>query len=160
MQESNDEKDSPGADSARKELLRKVVIFQFKLFVDGLRDLMLVPMSLVAAALDLFSGAHVSSGNFASVLNLGRRSERYIDLFGERENLSPEEMSPQPEPGLDELLGMLEVRVRDRYRKDGAAASAQEALETLRTAAIDMRGRKVDQADDPEPSESSSHPDH
>ncbi|MCJ7556724.1 MAG: hypothetical protein MUP90_07400 [Gammaproteobacteria bacterium] len=149
MHEPNDEKNDAGADSARKELLRKVVIFQFKLFVDGIRDLILVPVSLGAAVLDLFSGTNVSSGNFASVLNLGRRSERYIDLFGERENLSPEEISPQPEPGLDELLGMLEVRVKDRYRKDGAAASAQEALETLRTAASDMRGRKADQADDP-----------
>ncbi|MCW8846461.1 MAG: hypothetical protein OQK99_11540 [Gammaproteobacteria bacterium] len=155
MQEPSEEKDGQGAHSARKELLRKVVIFQFKLFVDGIRDLILVPISLGAAALDLLSGTNISSGNFASVLNLGRRSERYIDLFGERENLSPEEISPQPEPGLDELLGMLEVRVRDRYRKDGAAASAQEALETLRTAAIDMRGKKVDQADDP----ASSRPD-
>ncbi len=146
MHEANDENNHTAADSARKGLLRQVVIFQLKLFVDGLRDLMLVPVSLVAAALDLFSGADISSGNFASVMNLGRRSERYIDLFGERENISPEEMSPRAaEPGLDELLGMLEVRVKDRYRKDGAAASAQEALDALRTAALDMRGNKADE---------------
>lgn len=149
MHELNDEKTGTGTDSGRKGLLRKVVIFQLKLFVDGLRDLFLVPISLIAAALDLLSGANVASGNFASVMNLGRRSERYIDLFGERESLSPEEMSPGAEPGLDELLGMLEVRVTDRYRKDGGAASAQEALQALRSAAQNLRGNKADQSDEP-----------
>jgi hypothetical protein len=151
MHEPNKQKNDPGTDSARKGLLRRVVIFQLKLFVDGFRDLLLVPVSLVAAGLDLLSGADVSSGNFASVMNLGRRSERYIDLFGERESLSPEEMPPRGEPGMDELLGMLEARVTDRYRKDGAAASAQEALDTLRTAALDLRRKKADQSDDGEP---------
>jgi hypothetical protein len=82
------------AASSRKDLLRNVIVFQFKLFVDGIRDLILVPVSLVAAALDLASGAELASGNFARVLSLGRRSERYINLFGESEY-------PNQDPGSD-----------------------------------------------------------
>jgi hypothetical protein len=130
------------AASSRKDLLRNVIVFQFKLFVDGIRDLILVPVSLVAAALDLASGAELASGNFARVLSLGRRSERYINLFGESEypNQDPGSDAQSPGPDLDEVLGMLESRVKDRYRQEGASAVAEEAMNALRKAARDVRG--------------------
>jgi hypothetical protein len=121
----------------RKGLLRTVVIFQFKLFVDGLRDVILVPVSIIAAALDLLSGAPSTSGNFASVMNMGRRSERYIDLFGERKNNVPGD--PDVEPGLDDLLSMVENQVRERYRTEGPGGSAQQAVDSLRKAVRDAR---------------------
>ena len=148
MPKTGDDGKTLDEEGGRKGLLRTVVIFQFKLFVDGLRDVILVPVSIIAAALDLLSGAPSTSGNFASVMNMGRRSERYIDLFGERANRVPD-----AEPGLDDLLGMVETRFKENYRKDDPAGSAQKALESLRQAVKDARHR----AD--EGSGSTSHPD-
>jgi hypothetical protein len=49
---------------------------------------------------------------------------------------------------------MLEGRVKDRYRKEGASAVAEEAVNALRKAARDIRGLSD------EKSGPSSHPDH
>ena len=97
MPKTGDDGKTLDEEGGRKGLLRTVVIFQFKLFVDGLRDVILVPVSIIAAALDLLSGAPSTSGNFASVMNMGRRSERYIDLFGERANRVPDAEAPVTE---------------------------------------------------------------
>jgi hypothetical protein len=153
MSKTGDDGKTLDEEGGRKGLLRTVVIFQFKLFVDGLRDVILVPVSIIAAALDLLSGVPSTSGNFASVMNMGRRSERYIDLFGERANRVPDAEAPDAEPGLDDLLGMVETRFKENYRKDDPAGSAQKALESLRQAVKDARHR----AD--EGSGSTSHPD-
>ena len=132
MPKAGDDKNKSDTGGERRGLLRRVVIFQFKLFVDGLRDVILVPVSIIAALLDLVSGTSGASGNFASVMNLGRRSERYIDLFGEREHRVPDENGE--EPALDDLLSLVEGQVRERYRKEGPAGSAQQALDRLRKA--------------------------
>lgn len=139
MPKTGDEQNKTDAKSQRSGLLRKVVVFQFKLTVDGLRDLILVPVSIIAALLDLVSGTAGPSGNFASVLNLGRRSERYIDLFGERESQVPGDADE--EPGLDDLLKMVEDQVRERYRTEGPAGSAQQAVDSLRKAVRDSRDK-------------------
>ena len=137
MPKTGDDGKTLDEEGGRKGLLRTVVIFQFKLFVDGVRDVVLVPVSIIAAALDLLSGVANASGNFASVMDMGRRSERYIDLFGERENHVPDDTSP--EPGLDDLLKMVETQVRERYRKEGPGGSAQQAVDSLRKAVKDAR---------------------
>lgn len=140
MPKTGDEQNKTDAKSQRRRLLRKVVVFQFKLAVDGLRDLILVPVSIIAALLDLVSGTAGPSGNFASVLNLGRRSERYIDLFGERENHVPGDAGG--EPGLDDLLRLVENQVRERYRTEGPGGSAQQAVDSLKKAIRDGRGKE------------------
>ena len=154
MSKTGEENKTSAATSSRKDLLRTVVVFQFKLFVDGIRDVILVPVSIVAAGLDFLSGAAVSSGNFASVMNMGRRSERYIDLFGERASRVRDDEAPGPEAGLDDLLSLVETRFKENYRKDDPAGSAQQALESLRQAVKDARSRA---AEDPG---STSRPDH
>lgn len=154
MSKTGDENTRPAATSGRKELLRTVVVFQFKLFVDGIRDVILVPVSIIAAGLDFLSGAATASGNFASVMDMGRRSERYIDLFGERSNRVPDDEAPGPEAGLDDLLSLVETRFKENYRKDDPAGSAQQALESLRQAVKDARRRA-----DEDPG-STSRPDH
>jgi hypothetical protein len=70
-------------------------------------------------------------------MNMGRRSERYIDLFGERKNNVPGD--PDVEPGLDDLLSMVENQVRERYRTEGPGGSAQQAVDSLRKAVRDAR---------------------
>ena len=68
--------------TSRLELLWEVLVFQFKLALDGLRDLLLSPLSLGAAILGLFFGADEPARYFRRVLNFGRRTETWINLFG------------------------------------------------------------------------------
>jgi len=71
---------------SRLGLVWAVLVFQAKLIVDGLRDLVLVPVSLFAALLGLVAGGNEPDRFFRRVLALGRRSEIWINLFGHRKH--------------------------------------------------------------------------
>ncbi len=77
----------------RWRLLRDAAAFQVKLVVDGMRDVMLSPLSLIAAIAGLALGRHEW---FYDLLQLGRRSERWIDLFSAVRRLDDGEPAPAP----------------------------------------------------------------
>lgn len=115
----SEEKSNP-----RIELLRKTAIFQFKLVMDGLRDALLIPMSLVAAAIGLARGGDNADEEFRRVIKLGRRSERWINLFGHQAPLRRH----SPTGSLDTLLDRVEEVVMDQYRKGQSEAEARAAI--------------------------------
>ncbi|MGH8495540.1 MAG: hypothetical protein ACREVN_05345 [Gammaproteobacteria bacterium] len=96
----------------RGRLLRDVGLFQVKLFIDGLRDVMLVPVSLIAALIDLL-GRH-SSGHFYEVVRIGRRSERWIRLFSAADHLDDHPHETEPET-IDQIAARMERKLRDKY---------------------------------------------
>ena len=71
-------------DDSRLQLVWSVFVFQLKLFADGLRDVLLVPVSIIAAVLGLLFGGSQPSRLFDEVLRFGRRTEHWINLFGYR----------------------------------------------------------------------------
>jgi hypothetical protein len=77
---------SVGPIPSRWTLIRDLVAFQFKLVVDGLRDVLLSPLSLIVALLGLSLGRR---DWFYDLLVLARRSERWIDLFSAASRVSP-----------------------------------------------------------------------
>lgn len=112
----------------RFSVFRDVVVFQVKLVVDGLRDVLLSPLSIFAALIDLLIPGDDGGKRFYSVVRFGRRTERWINLFGAADAIDPE-AAPQ---GVDVLLNDLEALVRDPQRRDEARARAQALLERLR----------------------------
>ena len=67
---------------SRLRLARDVVVFQIKLAFEALLDLTLIPVSLVAAGVDLVLGNWRRPRWFHAVLRFGERCERRIDLWG------------------------------------------------------------------------------
>ena len=67
---------------SRWRLLRDVAVFQVKLAVEAFVEITLIPVSLVAAALDLVVGNWRRPRYFHAVLRFGERCERRIDLWG------------------------------------------------------------------------------
>lgn len=108
----------------RADLLRKTAVLQFKLIVDGLRDAALIPLSLVAAAIGLLRGGENCDEEFRRVIKLGRRSERWINLFGHQVPLRRN----HPGGSLDTLLDRVEEVVIDQYRKGQSEAEARAAI--------------------------------
>lgn len=94
--------------STPRSLIRDVAAFQFKLLIDTLRDLILSPLSLAAALLDLLLSKIQSPRYFHAVLRFGERSEEWIDLWSAgREAKSREGLS------VDALLAHVETVVSD-----------------------------------------------
>lgn len=131
-------------DSARSpnhQLIRDVVVFQFKLIVDGLRDLILVPTSLVVGLVSLLTGSDGKPGSqFYRLLVIGKQSERWIDLFDAVKN-APEgsiDETTFADRNIDHLIDEFEGYVRDEHKNGGLTAQAKERLDALLRAA----GRK------------------
>ena len=82
--EATTEATTPQAES-RLQLLWDGLVFQLKLVVDGLRDVLLVPVSILAIFAGLLFGGRKPDVYFRQVLALGRRTERWINLFGHRD---------------------------------------------------------------------------
>lgn len=120
----------------RRTLVRDVAVLQVKLVVDGLRDLVLVPASLIAGLVSLFSSADGRTGDqFYQLLAVGKQSERWINLFGAMRNapVGLRQADQFPNADIDDLVGRLETFVVDEHRRGGITAQAKERLDkTLR----------------------------
>ena len=114
----------------RWTLLRDVVVFQGKLFVDGFRDLVLAPISLIAALGDLILGSRKGS-RFYSVVIFGKRSESWINLFGAVKRVRPEadELEVGHGDSIDAVVERVESRIKDQYQRGGLTASAKDAID-------------------------------
>jgi hypothetical protein len=111
--------------TSRLQLVWDVLLFQFKLAFDGLRDLLLVPLSIGAAILGLVAGGNDPQQYFRRLLHLGRRSEMWLNLFGYRKHKNTS----------DELVAGLRERVfteaRDNPWVSRAGTRLNERLDSL-----------------------------
>jgi hypothetical protein len=113
--------------SDRWEFLRDVLVFQMKLFLDAIRDLMLSPVSIVAGVIDLISGHEPPGRYFYRVLAFGGRTETWINLFGKPGR--PDEPGGDESITIDSLVGQVERLVVDQYERGGVTASAKQAID-------------------------------
>lgn len=68
--------------SSAGTLVRDFIVFQVKLVLDGLKDVILGPLSFCAFLVSLLSGQHGPEAPFYRVLEKGHDIERAINLFG------------------------------------------------------------------------------
>jgi len=97
-------------------LIREVAVFQVKLLADGFRDAVLIPVSLIAALIGLLRGGDKPDREYRRVIKLGRRSERWINLFGQQRSLG----RPHPADSIDSVLGQVESTIVKQYKKGKA----------------------------------------
>ena len=132
-----DDSQLTGMPTDRRTLVRDIAILQVKLVVDGLRDFILVPVSLVAGIVSLVKSGDEPATEFYDLLKMGRRSERWINLFGAAERVhGPANEDDQLLPeDIDALVSRVESFVVDEYKKGGVTKQAKDqvdrALNTL-----------------------------
>lgn len=105
-------------DVPTKVVVRDLVIFQLKLALDGLGDLVLAPLSLMAFVIDLLPGRPAGK-LFYRVLRFGERWDRWLSLY------RPSTQAGQSKEGLlqagrvdaDTFLGKVEEVVRTSAKK-------------------------------------------
>ena len=117
---------------SRWRFLRDVAVFQIKLVLDGLRDGLMIPVSLVAAAIDLLKRGSQEEGFFYRVAALGRRSEAYIDLFEVADRI---ELARHPAPSedlrMDDLFRKVEDYLVEQESAGGLTSSARAQVDRL-----------------------------
>jgi len=133
----------------RWTLARDIAVLQVKLLVDGLRDILLVPASLAAGLVSLFSSEQGRPANyFYQLLDLGKQTERWINLFGALRNAPADvrQVEPFPDADIDDLVGRLETFMVDEHKRGGLTAQAQERMGKVVRAM--QRGRKPDRPEE------------
>jgi hypothetical protein len=102
----------------RKVILRDLVIFQVKLFIDGLKDVVLLPASLVAALIDLVFPGPRPGRFFYVLLRAGERFDRWLSLYGPslQASAAMDGLFGTSRAGSETMLGELEELVRGPER--------------------------------------------
>jgi hypothetical protein len=116
-------------------------LIRIKLLFDGFRDLLLLPISLITGIVSLVKGGREPSSEFYDLLRIGRRSERWINLFGAASHLHgpPSDEDRFPVEDVDAMVSRVESYVVDEYRRGGVTAQAKERLDK----ALDLLHKKA-----------------
>jgi hypothetical protein len=102
-------KDNP---QTRGQLLRHILVFQFKLAMDGIRDVLLSPISVIAALAGILTNHPDPSRYFNQLLQLGHRSDQWINLFNSHSKDSESSTA-------DDFVREAESIVRSELEKGG-----------------------------------------
>ncbi|MCF8470577.1 MAG: hypothetical protein K9G30_07315 [Parvibaculum sp.] len=117
-------------DVTRWILLRDVTVFQGKLVLDNLKDILLSPVSLGAALISLFNREGETGRQFYDVLHAARRAEDWINKYGEADRLPPPGFAVKQEgESLDAAVNRLEELVKRQYERGGLTANAKDAID-------------------------------
>ena len=102
------------------QLLGDVLALQFKLAIDGVRDLLLSPISIVAAIAGIFTHPENPGVHFERVLKFGHKTDKWINLFG-----------AEPESSSDVYVKKVEDFVVNEYNKGGVVKSIKDNTDGL-----------------------------
>ena len=132
----------PSTETSRLQLLWDVFLFQFKLAADGLRDVLLSPLSVISAIVGLVVGGEDPYRYFRQLLRLGRRSEAWINLFGHREDrgTSDEMVAPIKQRVISQAHGNRWIRK--------AGSKLNRTLDTVNDSIGSKMGSKAKSDDD------------
>jgi hypothetical protein len=117
--------------SKRGALIRTTFVFQLKLMADGFRDLVLLPVSLIAALIGLLKGGDEPEREFNRVLDVGRATEQWINLFGNHE--VPD--NAMAIASIDTLFTRVEETLKQHYQAAGTSERAQAEIDKALQAA-------------------------
>ena len=94
--------------SHQRVLARDILVLQLKLVIEAARDLALSPLSLAAALLDAALSKRQEPRYFRAVLDFGRRSDEWIDLWAAARG-----PSSHAQGAVDSVLNNVEEVLRD-----------------------------------------------
>lgn len=109
------------------QLIRDVAVFQVKLALDGIRDVVLLPVSLGAAIMGLVISPDNPGKYFNRLLELGRQSDVWINLFSASEHYQ----SDAETPSSDAYVQKLEDMLISEYKRGGVVKDIKDHTDHL-----------------------------
>lgn len=97
-------------------ILRDLAIFQVKLFLDGVKDIVLAPLAGIAALVDVLVPGNGGGQRFYAVIRMGERFDRWLNLYSAAEHAGENEeglLGGERAP-VDSMLGRIESILFDR----------------------------------------------
>ncbi|MCI0433458.1 MAG: hypothetical protein L0271_07400 [Gemmatimonadetes bacterium] len=100
----------------RLVLLRDLAIFGLKILLDGLKDVVLIQIAVVAVALDILFPTGTHGKRFYTVLRKSEQFDRWLNLYhvAEKAQDNEEGLLGATVAGADSLIGKIESMVSRR----------------------------------------------
>lgn len=117
------------ASDGRWKFIRDVAVFQVKMLLDNGRDLVLMPVALGAALLDLLMPGEREGARFYKVLRWAWHSEKVIDVYSAIEDDPAGDFEIARNYTVDGVIARLEDVVAREVEKGGTAASIKSAMD-------------------------------
>ncbi|MEQ9244512.1 MAG: hypothetical protein RLO21_00840 [Nitratireductor sp.] len=114
---------SPRSPGRRGRLVRRVILFQVKLMADGMRDVVMSPLSIAAGLFGLISRNGSAEVYLDRLMRFGRETDHWINLFDHRS--APHDT---PSPSLDNIAEQIEEALRRDFENGGLSARSAKAL--------------------------------
>lgn len=119
---------SPPSAPNHWQLIRDLLVFQAKLALDGLRDLVLLPISLIAAVLGLVASPDNPGKYFQRLLEFGRQTDVWINLFGASHHYQQDGSQPLSS---DAYVEKLEEMLINEYKRGGVVKNLKDHTDNL-----------------------------
>lgn len=129
---------SESESSKRGVLFRRTIVFQLKLAVDGLRDLVLLPVSMIAALIGFMRGGDEPDKELNQVMEYGRQTEEWIDLFDQHGSKEKSHSLAS----IDSIFTSVEEALRQSYKAAGTSEDAQHEIDEALNAAHEKARRQ------------------
>lgn len=113
---------NPKSDNKSAHPFRRLVIFQLKLAVDALRDIILSPVSIVCSLIDMAEKRKGKDSYFEKLMLFGRNTEKKINLFEQHEI---------EESTIDSILNQVEGVVTKEYKDKSLSKKTVSAIEKI-----------------------------
>lgn len=112
---------------SRNVLLRDLLIFEFKLALDGFKDVFLAPFAVLAAILDITVAGPRFGHRFYSVVRAGERFDLWLNLYGPAAAADAEKDGLFGTAGSDRLIDHIQEIARDVTRRPRKEPGSQES---------------------------------
>lgn len=109
---------------SRSRLIRDLLVFQVKLWMEGFKDFVLMPLSLGAALLDFLFRWATGGRALYGVMKLGDRFEQWVNLYGALGE--EEDLSHAVRETLDEVMVRTENASSARNRGSSRSRGTEE----------------------------------
>lgn len=110
--------------AARWPLIRQGIVFQLKLGLDALRDILMSPVSIVLVIIDIVMANNQQQSYFMKLMRLGKKSDHWINLFAVEPLDKDAKDNPQADDNnVDYWFSKIETVVKEQ-RVDGKLTKA------------------------------------
>ncbi len=106
----------------RASAIRRLIVFQFKLLLDAIRDITLSPVSLILSVIDIANGRYGKDTYFEKLMEFGRVTESKINLFEQNES--------EPD-AVESMLGQVESVIVKEYKDKQLSQKTYRAIEKI-----------------------------
>lgn len=110
-------------------LLRDLAIFELKLFLDGVGDLIISQVAIIAVAADILLPTERRGARFYWVMRKAEKWDRWLSLYGaaNQADIEQDGLFGASPAGSDTLLGKLEAYVTGRWEVESDPAHERTA---------------------------------